>query len=203
MQDFHISYDVYKKELQNAKKIQTEENLYPIVKFVVESAIGDDLDAVITANNKQYNKERKDVTKSQSAYPDLLIVKKQFEYNKSQKGDLNDIIGAIEVKSLEDKLEYKAEDITEVVGHLLSYKNVLFTNGKLWIMYKANSYENKLKEIFDKKNDEEKLLEYDLNKKAISELFYLNQCKMWHIRIENEQDYEYLLDKLTEMNIHK
>ena len=143
------------------------------------------------------------MTKSQSAYPDLLIVKKQFEYNKSQKGDLNDIIGAIEVKSLEDKLEYKAEDITEVVGHLLSYKNVLFTNGKLWIMYKANSYENKLKEIFDKKNDEEKLLEYDLNKKAISELFYLNQCKMWHIRIENEQDYEYLLDKLTEMNIHK
>lgn len=67
--------------------------------------------------------------KSESGFPDFVILTKKFRMDKPNN---EDILGAIEAKSILDKT---LEDSEQLKGHLKKFKKVIYTNGLEWKFY--------------------------------------------------------------------
>lgn len=124
------NFETYQNEI---KLILTQNpvecELYSIIASIMrerQSSINISLRDVSTRRTSEYSK----IFKSESGFPDFVILTKQFNmYNPNK----DEVLGAIEVKSVTRK---DLEESDQLKGHIKTFKNVIYTNGIKWKFYK-------------------------------------------------------------------
>ena len=77
-------------------------------------------------------------------FPDFVFIDKEYGTKEKTK-DM--ILGALEAKYVGKKILLKDEEKLQLIGHLLWFKNVIYTNGIEWKIYNCDWYDVFKKEI--------------------------------------------------------
>ena len=159
-----------------------------------------------------------------SSFPDIAIVTRDFKNKDNYKIDFdnwNKLKGCIEVKSLDSSLfdlkklkEYisskdqlsnnQLKEVSQLIGEILWYKNVLYTNGVKWIFFHFPSHENYKEKILNlvKKRVNDKLDNYwwrdndicNIFEKQITEEIITKDC------IKDWDDFNMKIEKIDWIN---
>jgi len=156
-----MTKEKYQKEI---KLIQAQNNteieLYPLATEIIQTAT--------EGLSKRYVFGRKKSKKGNvyyglSSFPDIAILDKDFkdtDRDEIKEDDWNGLIGSLEIKALGNKLfnideirecllnkEKKVnQDEGQLIGEILWYKKVLYTNGIEWEYFYVDKYSKELKE---------------------------------------------------------
>lgn len=128
-----------------------------------------------------------------SSFPDIAIVDRDFrnkDHNKINEENWKKLKGCIEVKTYNSSLynldtlqkfifsdsqlsKNQLIEVGQLIGEILWYKKVLYTNGVKWILFKLNSYDNYKNIILElvKKRINNRLDCYWWREEEISKLF--------------------------------
>jgi hypothetical protein len=79
-------------------------------------------------------------------FPDFVLIDKEYGIKEKTK---NMILGALEAKYVGVELLLKDEDKSQLIGHLLWFKYVIYTNGIEWRIYNCDWYNVSEKGIDD------------------------------------------------------
>ncbi|GAA6377276.1 hypothetical protein I230019B6_26370 [Firmicutes bacterium i23-0019-B6] len=226
-----MTKEEYQKEI---KLIETQNNtefeLYPLAREIIQPTTKE--------LSKRYVFNRKKTKKGNiyyglSSFPDIAILDKEFkdiDRNEIKEEDWNGIIGSLEIKALGDKLfnineiqdclseENLTKDEGQLIGEILWYKKVLYTNGIEWKYFYVDKYSQELKEVIlkivndritSKKEDEydwwSKFKKLDIKIKDINvckkdELIEEN-CIFYDCITENcMEDWDDFIDKINKIN---
>ena len=187
-----MNFYKYENEINNIiDQNPSEYDLYPLIKNVLNFVINKELSIRLTGPNRLTTTEQRFC--SISAVPDLSILSDDFKYGKEQ----GHILGVVEVKCYKENLD-KKEFLSEVLGELLSYSKVIYTNGLEW-----RYYEYKAKSEKDKHS--KKALD-ELNEKYIRYKLKLYSLPYAQNRSEDEKaEYEKINDEVKNIisNINK
>ena len=155
-----MTKEKYQKEI---KLIQAQNNteieLYPLATEIIQTAT--------EGLSKRYVFGRKKSKKGNvyyglSSFPDIAILDKDFEdtdRDEIKEDDWNGLIGSLEIKALGNKLfnideirecllnkKKVTQDEGQLIGEILWYKKVLYTNGIEWEYFYVDKYSKELKE---------------------------------------------------------
>lgn len=194
-----------------------EAELYPIVVDIIQPTITHDL-------SRRYIFGRQRSSKGQiyyglSNFPDIAILSKTFKNNTNniiKKEDWEQLRGCIEVKRLEDKLitekeikkviNNKPERLDTLMGQLLGdllwYKKIIYTNGKEWRYLYIEEYSTKLKDavintVNERIKNEKQKKDFNWWKSLKDIPFnYIDKC----ITKDCTNDWEKFLDNIKKIN---
>lgn len=151
----------YREEIELIKEQNNVEfEIYPMAVEIIQPTIKN--------LSKRYVFARRKSTKGQiyygiSSFPDVAIIEKDFK-NKSNNlisiEDWDKLKGCLEVKSLEsdlisakeikkicsEKPDKLKQDMGQLIGEILWYKKVIYTNGIEWRLLYIKEYSEQLKE---------------------------------------------------------
>lgn len=155
-----MTKEKYQKEI---KLIQAQNNteieLYPLATEIIQTAT--------EGLSKRYVFGRKKSKKGNvyyglSSFPDIAILDKDFkdtDRDEIKEDDWNGLIGSLEIKALGNKLfnideirecllnkKKVTQDEGQLIGEILWYKKVLYTNGIEWEYFYVDKYSKELKE---------------------------------------------------------
>lgn len=161
-----MTKEKYQKEIELIKQQNnTEFELYPLAVEIIQPATEE--------LSKRYVFNRRRSTKGNiyyglSSFPDIAILDNVFT-DKERKEEIteedwNGLIGCLEIKALDDELftitniqdcltdeEVTSSKISkslgQLIGEILWYKKVLYTNGREWNYFYVNKYSQELKEV--------------------------------------------------------
>lgn len=146
-----------------------EAELYPIVVDIIQPTITHDLSRRYIFGRQRSNKGQ--IYYGLSNFPDIAILSKSFINNTNESiksEDWEQLRGCIEVKRLGEKLipekeindliKNKPENLDKLKGQLLGdllwYKKLIYTNGKEWRYLYIEEYSDKLKDtVIDTVNE--------------------------------------------------
>lgn len=161
-----MTKEKYQKEIELIKQQNnTEFELYPLAVEIIQPATEE--------LSKRYVFNRRRSTKGNiyyglSSFPDIAILDNAFTDKEREdeitEEDWNGLIGCLEIKALDDELFtitniqncLTDEEITsskipkslgQLIGEILWYKKVLYTNGRDWNYFYVNKYSQELKEV--------------------------------------------------------
>lgn len=223
-----ITHNDYFKELELIKKQNaTEIDMYPWIYMLLQIAKcnkGKTYETVsIRDVHKRFKSAKGQVLYGLSSIPDFIIANTKFDNSNNSKGEIDNIdqiYGCVEIKGLDKELldvksikELKSinfqnkEDAAkgQLLGQLLWYKKVLYTNGIEWQYLEWKPKEDEYNEI---KNTVKNRIEWkktepfiwykfiDWNKLTtnieVRHLVTLKEC--------NEETWDELIDRLTEIS---
>ena len=155
-----MTKEKYQKEI---KLIQAQNNteieLYPLATEIIQTAT--------EGLSKRYVFGRKKSKKGNvyyglSSFPDIAILDKDFkdtDRDEIKEDDWNGLIGSLEIKALGNKLfnideirecllnkKKVTQDEGQLIGEILWYKKVIYTNGIEWEYFYVDKYSKELKE---------------------------------------------------------
>lgn len=156
-----MTKEKYQKEIELIQaQNNTEIELYPLATEIIQTAT--------EGLSKRYVFGRKKSKKGNvyyglSSFPDIAILDKDFkdtDRDEIKEDDWNGLIGSLEIKALGNKLfnideirecllnkEKKVtQDEGQLIGEILWYKKVLYTNGIEWEYFYVDKYSKELKE---------------------------------------------------------
>ena len=124
------NFDVYKNEIELIQAQNPVEcELYSIISYIIRGRKNSTDISLRDVSTRRETKLSK-IFKSESGFPDFVILTKQFKMDEPDKCE---ILGAIEVKNVMQKnLEYSEQ----LDDHIKYFKKVIYTNGLEWKFYK-------------------------------------------------------------------
>ena len=224
-----ISCNSNKEHIVEDEIMEWEEYINEIELIEKQNNVEHDLYCVIAPllksikNFKEYsirdvdNRKRTNTTKNErtfwgiKGFPDFAILDRTYEA--SSKNDKDKVYGVVEAKFIGKPMLSKPGDKLQLIGHLLSFGKVIYTNAYEWRIYE-NGWKVSKEIIFDKENDsyearsdsvddKEKWKEINLWLKSFSldELTYtsfvLKDASGW-----NKSQWDALLNSLEKLNMN-
>ena len=156
-----MTKEKYQKEIELIKQQNnTEFELYPLAVEIIQPTT-EKLSKRYVFDRIRSNKGN--IYYGLSNFPDIAILDNDFtdeeRKNEITEEDWKGLIGCLEIKALDNKL-FTVKDIQDclsckeltrsqgqLIGDILWYKNVLYTNGKEWIYLYVSEYSQELKEV--------------------------------------------------------
>ena len=154
-----MTKEKYQKEIELIKaQNNTEIELYSLATEIIQPMTGE-LSKRYVSNRKKSKKGN--IYYGLSSFPDIAILDKDFKdiaRDEIKQEDWNGLIGSLEIKALDNKLfnineiqkclskEEVTRDEGQLIGEILWYKKVLYTNGKEWNYIYIDKYSQELKE---------------------------------------------------------
>lgn len=156
-----MTKEKYQKEIELIQaQNNTEIELYPLATEIIQTAT-EGLSRRYVFGRKKSKKGN--VYYGLSSFPDIAILDKDFkdtDRDEIKEDDWNGLIGSLEIKALGNKLfnideirecllnkEKKVnQDEGQLIGEILWYKKVLYTNGIEWEYFYVDKYSKELKE---------------------------------------------------------
>lgn len=155
-----MTKEKYQKEIELIKaQNNTEIELYSLATEIIQPMTGE-LSKRYVFNRKKSKKGN--IYYGLSSFPDIAILDKDFKdiaRDEIKEEDWNGLIGSLEIKALGNKLfninviqeclskKEVTRDEGQLIGEILWYKKVLYTNGKEWNYIYIDKYSQELKEI--------------------------------------------------------
>lgn len=161
-----------KEEYEEEINLIREQNdvefeLYPMATEIIQPTLNNLSKRYVFARRKT---GRGKIYYGLSSFPDVAILDKNFKNDikeKIREEDWNKLIGCLEVKKLGSKLITKEEieralfeeelstEMGQLIGEILWYKKVVYTNGEEWRFIQISSYSeeiiNRIIDIFNKR----------------------------------------------------
>lgn len=156
-----------------------------------------------------------------SSVPDFAVLDVEFENSENWMNDINKVYGCIEIKGIDDELLSIQKIITDVkdgkditiedgqlLGEVLWYKKVLYTNGVVWKYLEWNKYEDSWKNIkdlvqnrIDKEKKEEEPSEWYLSDKIDFDNIEINETLLATLSEEDttEDEWRNFIEKLQQI----
>lgn len=151
-----MEWEKYKTEIELIiKQNNVEYDLYNLVAEIFRSkniCKGKSLRDVSRRRRKKDRKGNEQVFWGIKGFPDFIILDKKYKPSIGIE-EKKYVYSAIEIKYVNCSLFKKKEDIRQLVGHILWFGKVIYTNGLDWYFYKC-SWEklDKKKKIVDFQN---------------------------------------------------
>ena len=143
-----LNKEYYSEEIKLIEKQNdVEAELYPLVADIIKPTLKDSLSKRYVFGRRKSNMGQ--IYYGLSNFPDIVILDKSYE-NKSRKSikieDWRQLRGCVEVKNLNHRLiaeeeikstllnnfEHMTQEMGQLIGDLLWYKKVIYTNGLQW-----------------------------------------------------------------------
>lgn len=156
-----MTKEKYQKEIELIQaQNNTEIELYPLATEIIQTATEELSKRYVFGRKKS---KKGNVYYGLSSFPDIAILDKDFkdtDRDEIKEDDWNGLIGSLEIKALGNKLfnideirecllnkEKKVnQDEGQLIGEILWYKKVLYTNGIEWEYFYVDKYSKELKE---------------------------------------------------------
>ena len=205
----------YEEEIKLIKKQNPVEiELYPLIAEIIQPTL--------KSLSKRYVFNRKKSKRAQifyglSSFPDIAIISKKFESTPLEEVNIENwkyLKGCIEAKRLNQKLlnienihdfltdkeKKPSKELGQLLGEILWYKKVIYTNGIQWKLFYIDYYSDNLKNKIintvnsriKKENSKkefnwwEEFTEYDWKEITIKSIDITNDCiKDWENFIKN------------------
>lgn len=135
-----MNLERYKTEIELIEKQNNvEHDLYNIIAEVIRERQSFFNVSLRDVSNRQRTKEAKEkVLWGLKGFPDFVIFDKRYE--PEQNVDRKYLYGAIEAKFIDKPLFNENDDLKQLWGHLLWFKEIIYTNGIIWEFYKIDDF---------------------------------------------------------------
>lgn len=181
-----MEYTEYKREIELMKRQNyTEYDMYSVIAQLLRE--GNNMKELSLRDvSKRWGRSKKGrVFYGLSGIPDFAVLDEKFENSDNWMEDIDKVYGCVEIKGIDYKELLKIESIniesgielslaeSQLLGEILWYKKVLYTNGLVWKFIEWESDENTwenikniLKDRIDAENEkEEESIEWYKNDK--------------------------------------
>lgn len=191
----------YMREIDLMKKQNyTEYDMYSIIASIIRSGKNIKSLSLRDVNRRQKRSKRGKIFYGLASMPDFVILNVNFENTDDSIKYVDLIYGCVEIKGINKKLMsvneilqkvIKKEDITseegQLLGEVLWYKKVLYTNGLVWKYIKWNKddaiWEN-IKRLIQERNSEENGV--NTQDDTLSKWYREDSLNLKNVKIEEE-----------------
>lgn len=153
MNEISMEPETYERILNNIiTKAPLECGVQTLVFMLLDEIISKKYEKKVSLLVADLRKGEKKIFGGNGGVVDLCVVDEKFTYHlaKNEKEKNGECLGCVEVKAAGIELPQN-EDIDQIVGHIITYKKVIYTNGIHWQYYEATEKElGEIKETYDK-----------------------------------------------------
>jgi hypothetical protein len=143
-----INFEIYKEEIELIEaQNRVECDLYSIIADIIRASkqgVNISLRDVSTRRRTKFS----EFFTGESGFPDFVIRTREISSNAK-------VLGAIEVKYVTENLDFERH-LEQLDGHINSYKQVIYTNGLVWRLYKLDKYKKNGRPVWEFKLAEDK-----------------------------------------------
>lgn len=141
-----MTWEEYKEEIELIEKQNNVEyDLYNVIYAVLREREKFKLISIRNVSDRVRTKSKKEeLLWGIKGFPDFILLDK--EYNPEDKKK-EKILGAVEAKYVGKPILNDKEDITQLIGHILWFGKVIYTNGVEWRIYNGGWDELKQRDI--------------------------------------------------------
>ncbi|MDM8534302.1 hypothetical protein QUF55_06305 [Clostridiaceae bacterium HSG29] len=218
-----MKLEEYMREITLMRKQNyTEYDMYSVIASLMRERENIKKLSLRDVNRRQGHTKRGRIFYGLSSIPDLVILDIEFVNSENWLDDFGNVYGCVEIKNCDAKLfsakkilkqlEEMSRNLTseeeQLLGEILWYKKVLYTNGLHWILfelkYNKNLWENIIRLVKNtiKKETESPIGEVKLIKWYKNKEINLNQIEIVETEYaklnekSNQKDWEAFLEKL-------
>lgn len=175
----------YKNQIKLMKKQNdTEHDIYPIIWNLIQEGNNVHGKLSLRSVNERRRSPKGQVFYGLSGIPDFAILDLEFDNNQNKDGsvkNIRQIYGCIEIKKEKHLLSIKgikekintnrnlSKEERQLLGEILWYKKVLYTNGNIWKYYEWESENIQFHQIIDMV---EKRIDYEVTEKNRDFIWY-------------------------------
>lgn len=134
-----MKWDRYKREIQLIlKQNNVEHELYSLIAEIFRSKNSfSDKSLRDVSHNRRTKNGKEKFFWGIKGFPDFVVLDTQYPHKRGSKSQVGPL-GAIEVKYVNYPLFAKIEDRRQLIGHILWFGKVIYTNGIDWYFYECN-----------------------------------------------------------------
>lgn len=127
-----MTFEKYQTEIECIKKQNNVEcELYSVVANVLRDRESFNKFSIRDISKRRRTQEHKEkYFWGLCGFPDFVIIDRDFNIENNNKKSL--IYGAIEIKYEKQNILDNENNLLQLKGHLLSFKNIIYTNGFVW-----------------------------------------------------------------------
>lgn len=127
------SYNDFRRELNLiAKQNPRECELYSIIAQIIREQVEEYISLRDVSVARKDGRVNAGLLRSTGGFPDFVVLTMEYNF---EAPDVNDILGAVEAKSLITKSEEMGKPPEQVKRHINKFEKVIYTNGLEWQFY--------------------------------------------------------------------